>query len=407
MKKIAILGSTGSIGKSALRVVESNRNDFRIVALTAWNNVPLLEKQIRVFRPQVVVVADGEVAARLEQRLGKKLASSLRIMAGSSGVEKAAAYSAADFVLSAIVGAAGLTPTLAAIRARKTIGLANKETLVIAGDIIVKESRKYGVKILPVDSEHSAIFQCVEGYRHSDIRRIILTASGGPFVNRRLHEMKRVTPGDALKHPKWKMGRKISIDSATLMNKGLEVIEAHYLFGLPPERIDVLVHPESIVHSLVEFDDRSCLAQLSVPDMRGPIAYALTYPERIRDVLPGLSLEKVGMLSFQKPDTKCFPCLSFAYKALKVGGTMPAVVNAANEIAVSAFLDRTIGFTDIPLVISKAMKSHTSQPQKNLKAVMEADMWARKKAQEIIRRNCMKRAKQGTKKAPLRSGSDT
>jgi 1-deoxy-D-xylulose-5-phosphate reductoisomerase len=384
MKRITILGSTGSIGRSALEIVSGYRDRFKVSALTAGNNVALLEKQIKSFSPEVVAVAGEESARELRRMLGKKIASSLKILCGQDGVAGAAAYEGPEFVLSAIVGAAGLIPTLSAIRAGKTIGIANKEALVMAGSIMMAESKKYGSKILPVDSEHSAVFQCIEGYKISDVRRIILTASGGPFAGRSIHELNDITPSEALNHPKWKMGRKISVDSATLMNKGFEVIEAYHLFGLPPQRIDVVVHPQSVVHSIVEFSDRSCIAQLSVPDMKGPIAYALTYPQRLDDVMEGLSLHEVGNLTFKRPETESFPCLSYAYQALESGGTMPAVLNAANEIAVNAFLNGAIRFTDVPVIIKRTMDDHATMPDTDLDVVMEADRWARSKAEEFI-----------------------
>ncbi|MBE0426751.1 MAG: 1-deoxy-D-xylulose-5-phosphate reductoisomerase [Nitrospirae bacterium] len=386
MKRITVLGSTGSIGRNALDIIARHRDKFEAAVLTAGDNIDLLEKQIKTFLPKVVALADEKAAETLQKRLQGRYSSSLQILSGQQGISDAASYKDSDFVLSAIVGAAGLIPTISAIRSGKTIGLANKEALVIAGDIIIEESKKSGTTVLPVDSEHSAIFQCIEGYRKSDIRRIILTASGGPFADRDKSDLASIKPGDALKHPRWKMGRKITIDSATLMNKGFEVIEAHYLFGLPPDRIDVLIHPESIVHSIVEFNDRSCIAQLSIPDMKGPIAYALTYPERLEDVLPGLDLASISFLSFKKPDTRCFPCLSYAYKALEAGGTMPSVMNAANEVAVNAFLNEKIKFTDIPVIIKKTMGLHTVIFGSGLETVMEADRWARKKAEEVVNR---------------------
>lgn len=384
MKRLTILGSTGSIGRNALEIVSRNRDRFRVVVLTAKNNIDLLEKQIKSFSPELVAVSNEESARKLQKRFGRKL--SFDILSGANGIEKAAAYDNSDFVLSAIVGAAGLMPTLAAIRSGKTIGLANKETLVVAGEIVTEESKKYKAKILPVDSEHSAIFQCMEGHNKTEIKRIILTASGGPFAGMVSSEMNKITPEEALKHPRWKMGKKITIDSATLMNKGFEVIEAHYLFGLPPSSIEVVVHPQSIVHSLVEFYDGSSIAQLSYPDMKGPISYALTYPDRISGILPGLELSKIGKLEFTKPDTKCFPCLSYAYSALKAGGTMPAVLNAANEVAVNSFLNREIRFTDIPFVIKKTMSKHVVTSTNKLSLVLEADRWARDKAKEVIKR---------------------
>jgi 1-deoxy-D-xylulose-5-phosphate reductoisomerase len=385
MNRITILGSTGSVGRNTLEIISSHRSRFKVVVLTAGNNIDLLEKQIRSFSPELVAVADDASAKKLQKRLEGKQASSLQILSGQDGIAEAAAYKDSDFVLSAIVGAAGLIPTISAIRSKKTIGLANKEALVMAGRIVMEESKKYGVKILPVDSEHSAIFQCIEGHRKSDVRRIILTASGGPFAGKSIGELNDIKPEDALKHPRWKMGKKITIDSATLMNKGLEVIEAHYLFGLPPQKIDVLIHPQSIVHSIVEFNDRSCIAQLSIPDMKGPIAYTLAYPQRLKDVINGLNLDRIKSLTFCKPDNRCFPCLSYAYIALKAGGTMPSVLNAANEVAVNAFLENTIRFTDIPVIIKKTMDRHIVMPETGLDVVMEADRWARKKAEEIIK----------------------
>lgn len=385
MKRIAILGSTGSIGRNALDIVSRNMNRFKVSVLTARNNVALLEKQIKAFSPDVVALADEKAARELKKRLGKRHASSLHILSGNKGVIEASAYDNSDFVLSAIVGSAGLAPTLAAIHAGKSIGLANKESLVMAGEMVMEASKKHRVRILPVDSEHSAIFQCIEGHKKSDLRRIILTASGGPFADRSLHELHDITPEDALKHPRWNMGKKISIDSATLMNKGLEVIEAYYLFNLPPDKIDVLIHPQSIVHSMVEFLDRSYIAQLSIPDMKGPIAYALTYPKRLKNAITGLELDTVESLTFRKPDFECFPCLSYAYRALEAGGTMPSVLNAANEVAVNAFLKKMIRFPAIPQVIKKTMDQHSLISETGLDVILKADKWARKKAQEIIK----------------------
>jgi 1-deoxy-D-xylulose-5-phosphate reductoisomerase len=384
MKRLTILGSTGSIGRNALDIVSGHRDLFRVAALTAGNNIDLLEKQIKTYSPDVVAVADEGAARELRSTIGKKLASSLKILSGEDGISQAAAYEGADFVLSAIVGAAGLIPTLSAIRSGKTIGLANKEALVMAGGIVMREAKMSGSRILPVDSEHSAIFQCIEGHRKSDIRKIILTASGGPFADRSFEELSAVTPEEALKHPRWRMGKKITIDSATLMNKGFEVIEAHHLFGLPPERIDVVIHPQSIMHSMVEFNDGSCIAQLSVPDMKGPIAYALTYPQRLADVMNGLSLHEVGTLTFKKPENN-FPCLSYAYQALESGGTMPAVLNAANEVVVDAFLKGRLRFTDIPVMIKRTMDAHALMCDAGLDAVLEADRWARRKTEEVIK----------------------
>jgi 1-deoxy-D-xylulose-5-phosphate reductoisomerase len=384
MKRITILGSTGSVGRNALDIISGHRNRFKAVALTAGKNVDLIEEQIKSFSPKVVAVADETSARELRRRIGRH-ASSLKILSGHDGVAEAASYKGSDFVLSAIVGAAGLIPTISAIRSGKTIGLANKEALVMAGRIVTEEAKKSRVKILPVDSEHSAVFQCIEGYKNSDIRRIILTASGGPFAGRGMNEMNNIKPGDALKHPNWQMGKKITIDSATLMNKGFEMIEAHYLFSIPPERIDVLIHPQSIVHSIVEFHDRSCIAQLSIPDMKGPIAYALSYPERLENVMQGLDLDRIESLIFKKPDNKCFPCLSYAYTAMESRGTMPSVLNAANEVAVDAFLKGMIRFIEIPRVIRETMEAHVVMSDTELAVILEADRWARKKAEEVIK----------------------
>jgi len=380
MKNIAILGSTGSIGRSTLEVIAQNRERFRVVALAAGSNIDLLEQQIKTFRPDVAAVADSDAAYALGKRL-----KGTEILSGDEGINSVAAYAGADFVISAIVGSAGLLPTITAIKAGKTVGIANKEALVMAGDIVMREAKKNGSRIMPVDSEHSAVSQCIEGHNSEDIRRIILTASGGPFVNRTKNDLKNIKAKDALKHPNWNMGRKISIDSATLMNKGLEVIEACWLFDMPPEKIDVLIHPQSIIHSMVEFKDRSCMAQMSMPDMRGPISYALSYPERIAEPIPGLELENIGSLTFRKPDHDMFPCLLYAYEAIRTGGTLPAVLNAANEIAVYAFLDNKIGFNDIPVVIRKIVEGHTVKQLPDLAEVLEADRWAREKAKNYVK----------------------
>lgn len=379
MKHVTILGSTGSIGRSALEVISRYRDRFKVVGLTAKNNIGLLEEQIKAFNPEIAAVADETGASELRKKLG------IRVLSGDSGIAEVASYNKADFVLSAIIGFAGLFPTLSAVRAGKTIGLANKESLVVAGEIVMKDAVKSGAKIIPVDSEHSAIFQCIEGRSRESIKRVVITASGGPFLGKSSSELNKVTIEDALKHPNWDMGKKITIDSATLMNKGLEVIEAHRLFGFSPDMIDVLIHPQSIIHSMIELKDRSCIAQLSVPDMKGPISYALTYPERLDDGhMPCLDLSAIGKLTFQKPDTECFPCLLYAYEAMKEGGTMPAVLNAANEVAVAAFMQSEIGFNDIPVVINNTMQLHERKPALEIDAVVEADRWARKKAKEYV-----------------------
>jgi len=381
MKKITVLGSTGSIGRSTLDVISQNRKMFKVVALTAGRNSRLLEEQIRSFRPEIVAVADQKTADVLSKKV-----RGVEILAGQEGIRSVAAYNGSDFVISSIVGAAGLIPTIAAIEAGKTVGLANKEALVMAGELVMKKARRNRVRIIPVDSEHSALFQCIGSHKQCDLNKIVLTASGGPFVNRSRAQLKGITAREALKHPNWSMGKKISIDSATLMNKGLEVIEARWLFDMPPEAIEVLIHPQSIVHSLVEFRDRSFMAQMSMPDMRGPIAYALSYPERIKDPIAGLKLDEVGTLTFKKPDNRTFPCLSYAYDALRAGGTMPCVLNASNEVAVNAFLDNRIGFSDIPKIIRKTMDAHSVGPASGLSAVLEADRWARETTEKSITR---------------------
>ncbi len=380
MKRLTILGSTGSIGRSTLDVVANNRQDFTVAALSAGRNIDLLESQIKTFTPDVVAVADEKTALALRKRV-----NGVQVLAGPEGINSVASYDRADFVISSIVGSAGLMPTIAAIRAGKTVGLANKEALVMAGSIVMAEARKRGVKIIPVDSEHSAVFQCIEGHKRSGIRRIILTASGGPFVGKKKTELRDITAKEALRHPNWSMGKKISIESATLMNKGLEVIEACWLFDMPPDKVSVLIHPQSIVHSLVEFIDRSCLAQMSMPDMRGPISYALSYPDRIGDPIPPLALDEIGSLTFGKPDNEAFPCLSFAYDAIKAGGTAPCVLNASNEVAVNAFLAGRIGFNGISSVVRKTVDSHKAAPIDTLEDVMNADRWSRETAEKCIK----------------------
>jgi 1-deoxy-D-xylulose-5-phosphate reductoisomerase len=384
MKRIAILGSTGSIGISALDIIEKNQERFEVVALAAGQNVNLIKKQIEKFRPKFVALKNKEKAFKLGKVLTKN--NNIKILYGEEGLKEIASCAAADMVLSAISGAAGLMPTLAAIEAGKDIALANKETMVIAGEIVTKQARKRGVKILPVDSEHSAIFQCLEGQKRNNLLRIILTASGGPFLNFTKKKLTEVTPRQALRHPKWKMGKKITIDSASLMNKGLEVIEARWLFNLGYNNIDVLIHPQSVVHSMVEFIDGSILAQMGIPDMRIPIAYALTYPERITNDLPPLNLLETGNLEFYKPDIKKFPCLSLAYNAGISGGTNPAVLNAANEIAVEAYINGKIKFTDLPKIIEKVLASHNSVKNPSLEEILHADRWARIQASQNIER---------------------
>jgi 1-deoxy-D-xylulose-5-phosphate reductoisomerase len=385
MKKITVLGSTGSIGVSTLDVIEKNPGCFQVVALAAGKNIKLLQKQIEKFRPEIVSVSDAQGANDLrDQLLPSKIKT--RIVAHQEGLKEVASFANADIVLSAISGAAGLIPTLAAIDARKDIALANKETMVMAGDIVTKKAKEKGVNILPVDSEHSAIFQCLQGQKHNNINKIILTASGGPFLNYKTSELKKVTVSQALKHPKWKMGKKITVDSASMMNKGLEVIEAKWLFDVEMGKIEILIHPQSVVHSMVEFVDGSLLAQMGIPDMRTPIAYALTYPERIKSDLPLLDLVKTKNLEFQKPDMKKFPCLHLAYEAGICGGTMPTVLNAANEIAVGAFLEMKIKFVDLPGIIDNILNKHKAVKKPSLEEILQADEWARVQTKEIIER---------------------
>ena len=351
-KQIAILGSTGSIGRQALEVIAANRNRFQVYALTANNNVDLLVQQARTFTPNVVCIANEKHYATLKQQLEDL---PIKVFAGSDAIDQVVQMQGVDIVLAAMVGYAGLKPTIAAIEAGKIIALANKETLVVAGELICDLANRHNVPILPVDSEHSAIFQCLAGEYNNSIERLILTASGGPFRQKSLDELKSVTPAQALKHPNWDMGAKITIDSATMMNKGFEVIEAKWLFGVNPMQIDVVVHPQSIIHSMVEFADGSIKAQLGMPDMRLPIQYAFTYPMRISSKFPRLDFSTYSQLTFEKPDTKRFRNLAFAYKAMESGGNMPCIVNAANEVAVAAFLENKIGFLQMSDIIETVM----------------------------------------------------
>jgi 1-deoxy-D-xylulose-5-phosphate reductoisomerase len=381
MKTVVILGSTGSIGTNTLDIVQRFPQEFRVAGLTAGNNIDKLEEQIRTFRPRMVAVSNKPAAAALRQRCADV---TVDILAGEDGLAHVAAMPGAELVISAIVGAAGLVPTLAAIRGGKHIALANKEPMVMAGQLMQEEARRHGVRIFPVDSEHSAIFQSLEGHRLADVRRLILTASGGALWNLTKEQLQDVTPERALQHPNWKMGSKITIDSATLMNKGLEVVEARWLFDIPESRIDVLIHRESIIHSLVEYQDRSMIAQLGLPDMRTPISYAMRYPERMPLDLPSLDLTEVGTLTFCKPDHDRFPCLKLGYESLRIGGTMPAVMNAANEVAVDAFLNGGLRFVEIAEVIRSTMEAHRPQHIERLEDALEADRWAREKADTLV-----------------------
>ncbi|MEJ5227346.1 1-deoxy-D-xylulose-5-phosphate reductoisomerase [Thermodesulfovibrio sp.] len=379
MKNVVILGSTGSIGRNALEVIKNFQNRFKVLGLAAKSNITMLEKQIREFSPSFVAVADEEKSNLLREKF-----KGIEIITGIEGVCELAKLKEADIVISAIVGAAGLLPTLEAVKAGKTLGLANKESLVLAGELIKKEAKKSRAKIIPVDSEHSAVFQCINGCNRPYIRKIWLTASGGPFRGRKKHQMEHVTVQEALNHPKWKMGKRITIDSATLMNKGFEVIEAHHLFDIAVDNIGVLIHPQSIVHCLVEFIDGTYLAQISNPDMKAPIALALSLPERLSDIIKPIDWSITNELRFELPDTEAFPCLRLAYEAIKIGGTMPAVLNAADEIAVEAFLEGKLKFNDIHLIIKKVMDAHSVSPAENIDEIFKADSWARKFAKKEI-----------------------
>jgi 1-deoxy-D-xylulose-5-phosphate reductoisomerase len=373
MKRLAILGSTGSIGTSTLDVVRENPDRFQVVALACGRRWERLAEQIDEFKPRLVSVASADEA----KALAKVLKHPVEILHGLSGAVTVASHPDADHVVSAMVGAAGLAPTLAAIRAKKEVGLANKETMVVAGEFMNAEAKAHGVRILPVDSEHSAIFQCLNGEDKKEIRRLILTASGGPFLHTPVESLGEITVEQALKHPKWTMGAKITIDSSTLMNKGLELVEARWLFDVPPSQLEVHVHPQSIVHSMVEFQDGSVMAQLGIPDMRIPIAYALSYPHRLSNRLPSLDLTEVGSLSFFKPDETKFRCLYLAKQVLQGAGTLAAVLNAANEIAVAQFLERKIGYLRIPQVVEQTLSAHSAFTPKTLEDIVEADRWAR------------------------------
>ena len=381
MKTIIILGSTGSIGTNTLDIVQRFPGEFRVAGLTAGNNIDKLEEQIRTFKPRVVAVSQEAAAVTLRQRCA---GFPVEILSGEKGIAEVASLPEAELVISAIVGAAGLVPTLTAIRTGKHIALANKEPMVMAGKLMQEEAHKHGVKIFPVDSEHSAIFQSLEGHRIQDVRRLILTASGGALWTLTKEQLCDVTPERALQHPNWKMGSKITIDSATLMNKGLEVVEARWLFDIPESRIEVLVHRESIIHSLVEYEDRSMIAQLGLPDMRTPISYAMRYPERLPLDLPSLDLTEVGKLTFCKPDHDRFPCLQLGYESLRIGGTMPAAMNAANEVAVEAFLQHGIRFLEIAEVIRQTMDAHSPKEIESLEDALDADRWAREKAESLV-----------------------
>ena len=380
MKHISLLGSTGSIGKQTLEVVAANPDKLKVRALAAHRSDELLEQQIRQFEPDIAVLSDKDAAARLTARYHGKT----RILAGDEGLLAAATYDGADTVLASMVGYAGLRPTLAAIECGKNIALANKETLVAAGSLVMAAVRKHGVSLTPVDSEHSAIFQSLRGGAEKEVKRLIVTASGGPFRGKKRSELENVTLAQCLKHPNWSMGPKVTLDSSTLANKGLEVMEAHWLFDMPYDKIDVVVHPQSIVHSLVEFCDGSVIAQLGEPDMRLPIQYALSWPDRFDYSFEQLDLVKAASLTFEAPDLEAFPSLKIAVDCGKAGGTLPCAFNAANEEAVNAFLHDKIKYLDIPYITAAVTQAHDNVAEPQIEDIEQADAWARAEAQRVI-----------------------
>ena len=412
MKAISVLGSTGSIGTQTLEIAEEFPEQFRVVALTAGSNVSLVVEQIQRHHPEVVALANEALLPELQQQLNalplKQQPDQLpQLLGGPDGLNVAASWDSADLVVSGIVGCAGLLPTLAAIKAGKDLALANKETLIAAAPVVLPELKRSGSRLLPADSEHSAIFQCLQGTPWAEnarlstgvptpgLRHIQLTASGGAFRDWSAKDLEKATVADATSHPNWSMGRKITVDSATLMNKGLEVIEAHYLFGIDYDQIEIVIHPQSIIHSMIELADSSVLAQLGWPDMKLPILYCLSWPERLETPWRRLNLTEVGELTFRAPDTKKYPCMELAYAVGRAGGTMPAVLNAANEEAVAQFLEEQIHFLDIPEVIEAACERHKPdlQSQPNLDEVLAADAWARQAVKEQVKR--------GTRRMPL------
>jgi 1-deoxy-D-xylulose-5-phosphate reductoisomerase len=380
MKNIAILGSTGSIGRSSLEVIQTLPDQFRVTYLTANKNIELLQKQIAQFHPRGVVVLDKCNALSLEKVLNGRV----KIYSGQEGLLEIVTREDVDIVISSLVGFAGLKPTINAIKHGKTIALANKETLVVAGQLMTSLLKEFGARLVPIDSEHSAILQCLVGEESSHVAKLILTASGGPFLNKALSEFESITVEEALNHPNWSMGKKVTIDSATLMNKGLEVIEAHWLFDLPPERIEVVIHPQSIIHSMVEFIDGSLKAQMGLPDMKIPIQYALTYPSRVAMNGKRVNFPKLCAMTFFEPDRKKFRCLQIAFDVLGLGGTSPAAMNAANEVAVEAFLGRKITFNRIPELIDKAISWHKSVPRPELEDIVAADASVREYVHSLL-----------------------
>lgn len=378
MKRLAIIGSTGSIGQNTLKVVKHLSGWFEVFALAAHRSVNVLAEQVETFDPKVVALTDDSKIDEFKAQCRQRGVRVPEILTGDAGLRAVASAPEVDIVVSGAVGAAGLLPTWVAVQAGKTVALANKESMVLAGELLSRTASETGSRIIPIDSEHSAIDQCLRSGRREEVRRLILTASGGPFRNTPVEQLQTVTPENALNHPTWRMGRRITIDSATLMNKGLEVIEARWLFKITEDKIDILVHPQSIVHSMVEFADGSVIAQLGTTDMRQPIQYALTYPERLPTCVPGLDWHTAARLEFLPPDTAKFPCIRLAYRAIRQGGTAPAVLNAADEIAVEAFLERRIPFTDISRLIEDALDAHECSEGLTVERVMEADAWARR-----------------------------
>jgi 1-deoxy-D-xylulose-5-phosphate reductoisomerase len=387
MKRLAILGSTGSIGVNTLDIVGQFPERFEVVSLSAGLNSDLLKQQILQFRPKLVSVLNQELSEALQRKLPNV---PVEIVHGVEGLIRVATHPEVDQVVSAIVGAVGLVPTLSAIKTGKKIALANKESLVMAGKIMMEEAKRNHAQILPVDSEHSAIFQALLGHQKEDVHRLILTASGGPFRNASLSRLHDVTVKEALNHPRWMMGKKITIDSASLMNKGLEVIEAHWLFNIPIEKIVVLIHPQSVVHSMVEYVDGSIVAQMGITDMKIPISYALSFPERLNLKLPPLDLSNSEALTFSPPDLEKFPCLRLAYQSIEIGETMPAIVNAANEVAVGAFLEGSLKFTEIPPLLQRVMGEHEVKPVHTIEDILKADHWARERTKALLegRKTC-------------------
>lgn len=381
MKKISILGSTGSIGTQALEVIRQYPDLYKVVALSSRNNINLIADQIQEFQPEIVHISDKEKAKQIKEIAKNK---GTKIITGKEELNEIATHKNADIVISAIVGFAGLIPTIEAIKAGKDIALANKETLVVAGDIVTGLAREHKVNLLPVDSEHSAIFQAMIGEDYDAVRRLILTASGGPFRNTKIRKLRKVTCEDALKHPNWNMGKKITIDSATMMNKGLEVIEAYHLFKIPPFKIEVVIHPQSIIHSMVEFKDRSIKAQMGLPDMRVPIQFALSYPQRLKNKLPSLNFADHPALTFEQPDNERFPALEIAFEAIRRGGNTPCMINAANEVAVEAFMDNRLGFMQISKIVEQTMEKGTVCVNPDINNLVNTDNEAREIANELI-----------------------